>query len=61
MYQGIKIKFYVQVKFQFTIIRGILPELDSVRLENNVKYKLLGVKVDDVLATIKRVETFRGF
>ena len=41
--------------------KGALPELDSVRLENNVKYKLKGIKVDDVLATIKRVETLRGF
>lgn len=41
--------------------KGALPELDSVRLENNVKYILKGIKVDDVLATIKRVETFRGF
>lgn len=35
---------------------GLLPELESVRLENNVKYALTGVKADDVLATIKRVE-----
>lgn len=41
--------------------KGILPELYSVRLENNVKYKLKGIKVDDVLATIKRVEAPRGF
>ena len=41
--------------------KGALPELDSVRLENNVKYKLKGIKVDNVLATIKRVETLRGF
>lgn len=41
--------------------KGALPELDSVRLENNVKYKLKGIKVDDVLATIKRVETLWGF
>ena len=36
--------------------KGLLPELESVRLENNVKYALKGVKADDVLATIKRVE-----
>ena len=41
--------------------KGALPELESVRLENNVKYKLKGIKVDDVLATIKRVEALRGF
>ena len=41
--------------------KGALPELDSVRLENNAKYKLKGIEVDDVLATIKRVETLRGF
>ena len=41
--------------------KGALPELDSVRLENNVKYKLKGIKVDDVLAAIKRVETLRSF
>ena len=35
---------------------GLLPELSSVKLETNVKYILKGVKVDDVLATIKRVE-----
>lgn len=41
--------------------KGSLPELDSISLENNVKYKLKGIKVDDVLATIKRVEALRGF
>ena len=41
--------------------KGALFELESVRLENNVKYKLKGIKVDDVLATIKRVEALRGF
>ena len=41
--------------------KGALSELERVRLENNVKYKLKGIKVDDVLATIKRVEALRGF
>lgn len=35
---------------------GLLPELYSVKLETNAKYVLKGVKVDDVLATIKRME-----
>lgn len=56
-YEGVTDASSLGVDFSY---KGLLPELDSVRLESNYTYKLKGVKVDNVLATIKKVETLVG-